>query len=51
MESEAAATYKNVLSKLPNGMKIVEECYCAIQKTVKEMEDYIMVGFDVNFGS
>lgn len=43
VESEAAATYKNVLTKLPGGMKVVEESYYAIQKTVKEMEDYIMV--------
>jgi hypothetical protein len=43
VESEAAATYKNVLTKLPGGMKVIEESYYAIQKTVKEMENYIMV--------
>ncbi|XP_053373809.1 cytoplasmic dynein 1 heavy chain 1-like isoform X4 [Mercenaria mercenaria] len=43
VESEAATTYKNVLTKLPGGMKVIEESYYAIQKTVKEMEDYIMV--------
>lgn len=50
VESEAAATYKNVLTKLPGGMKVVEESYYVIQKTVKEMEDYIMVGFILQFG-
>jgi len=45
VESEAATSYKNVLTKLPGGMKVLEESYFAIQKTVKEMEDYIMVRF------
>ncbi|XP_052274955.1 cytoplasmic dynein 1 heavy chain 1-like isoform X3 [Dreissena polymorpha] len=43
VESESSATYKNVLTKLPGGMKVVEESYAAIQKIVKEMEDYILV--------
>ncbi|XP_052769398.1 cytoplasmic dynein 1 heavy chain 1-like isoform X2 [Mya arenaria] len=43
VESESSMTYKNLLTKLPSGMKVVEESYAAIQKTVKELEDYIMV--------
>ena len=43
MESELSMTYKNLLTKLPNGIKVVEESYNAMQKIVKEMADYIMV--------
>ena len=43
MESEATTTYKNSLTKLPHGMKVVEECYSAIQKIIQELEDYLSV--------
>ena len=54
MESEATTTYKNSLTKLPHGMKVVEECYSAVQKTIAEVEDYLSVSFIVkiiNIGS
>ena len=43
VESESSMTYKTLLTKLPGGMKVVEESYAAIQSIIKELEDYIMV--------
>ena len=45
MESEATTTYKNSLTKLPHGMKVVEECYEAVQKTITELDTYLSVSF------
>ncbi|XP_059178510.1 cytoplasmic dynein 1 heavy chain 1-like isoform X2 [Physella acuta] len=42
-ESEADSTYRNVLTKLPEGPIVLESSYSAIQKTVEEFRKYVNV--------
>lgn len=41
--SEAETTYKNLLTKLPNGSEMLQNAYEAIEKLVKEVDDYVKV--------
>ena len=43
--SAAETTYKNLLSKLPNGSDALIAAYEAIEKTVHEVDDYVRVGY------
>ncbi|ESP05087.1 hypothetical protein LOTGIDRAFT_151884 [Lottia gigantea] len=41
----AKITYRNVLTKTPGGPEVLEDAYSAINKTIKELEDYVTVWF------
>ncbi|XP_072172912.1 cytoplasmic dynein 1 heavy chain 1-like [Diadema setosum] len=40
-ESNKAQIYRNLLCKLPDGPKILEEAYGAIEKILKQVQDYV----------
>lgn len=35
------ATYRDVLSHLPQGQKVIEEAYEAVEKVMKNVSDYV----------
>ncbi|RUS77140.1 hypothetical protein EGW08_015096 [Elysia chlorotica] len=42
-ESEAESTYRNVLTKLPEGPIVLEDSYSAVQKTIDQFTKYVTV--------
>lgn len=35
------ATYRDVLARLPQGQKILERAYTAVEKVIKDVSDYV----------
>ncbi|KAL3873221.1 hypothetical protein ACJMK2_036362 [Sinanodonta woodiana] len=41
--ADLSSTYKTCLTKLPDGLKMLDQCYDGIEKIIKNLEDYVMV--------
>lgn len=42
-ESDSHTSYRNLLTKLPDGPEVIEGAYQAVEKKVKEVEKYVEV--------